>query len=144
MKINYTLVAPNAKPLTKAHPEDAGYDLRARTTQTIQPGERTLIGTGVAVKFPAGTVGMVHSRSGLALKGIAVANAPGVVDAGFTGEIGVILENRSKTPYVAHEGDRIAQLVPLELAPLELQAVPHEKFDTDTARGANGFGSTGK
>ena len=87
---------------------------------------------------------MVHSRSGLALKGIAVANAPGVVDAGFTGEIGVILENRSKTPYVAHEGDRIAQLVPLELAPLELQAVPREKFDTDTARGANGFGSTGK
>jgi len=77
MKINYTLVAPNAQPLTKAHPDDAGYDLRARTTQTIQPGERTLIGTGVAVKFPAGTVGMVHSRSGLALKGIAVANAPG-------------------------------------------------------------------
>lgn len=125
-----------------AQEHDAGLDLRARTDATINPGQRHLMPTGIAMAIPPGYVGLVHPRSGNALKyGLTVANAPGTIDAGYRGEICVILVNLdSTTPVQITRGDRIAQLV--------IQTVEHAiltPMDTleDSARAHTGFGSTG-
>lgn len=126
----------------RAHPDDAGIDLRAAADLTLAPGRRALVGTGIAIALPAGTVGLVHPRSGLAAKhGLSIVNAPGTVDAGYRGEIKVCLVNLDPAePIRIRRGDRIAQLVVqrVELCPVvEVDALE------DTARGSGGHGSTG-
>lgn len=125
----------------KAHPFDAGFDLEAAQVRTIAPGGWALVKTGTHVDIPPGFVGYVCSRSGLALKhGVSVLNSPGVVDSGYTGDVGVILHNSGKEAFTVQKGDRIAQLVIQGVTPAVLvESVPPE----DSARGANGFGSTG-
>lgn len=125
-----------------AHETDAGADLVAAEDFTLEPGERRLVGTGVAVAVPAGWVGLVHPRSGLAVKhGITLVNTPGTIDAGYRGEIKVCLLNTDRSTSVGfRRGDRIAQLL--------LQRVGRADFATvesleDSDRGAGGFGSTG-
>lgn len=124
----------------KAHTEDAAYDLRSAVDEQVPAGGRALIPTGTHVDFPPGTVGLVCSRSGLALKhGIQVLNAPGVIDPTYTGDVGVILYNTSDKLFDVSEGDRIAQLLIL--------ATPHVTFRVTHPRGGfrggNGFGSSG-
>lgn len=125
----------------KAHPTDAGYDLVATVAKTLAPGQRALIPTGLHVNLPAGTVGYVCPRSGLAAKhGITVTNAPGVIDPGYTGEIFVNLINLGHLPYTIQRGDRIAQLIIHNTVEVDWQ--PVAEFE-ETQRGNHGHGSTG-
>lgn len=125
----------------KAHATDAGYDLTATTDKTLAPGQRALIPTGLHIGLPAGTVGYVCPRSGLAAKhGITVLNAPGVIDPGYTGEIFVNLINLGHLPYTIQRGDRIAQLIIHQTVDVDWQHVT--EFE-ETQRGAHGHGSTG-
>lgn len=121
---------------------DAGLDLMTTCDVVIQPGERVLVGTGLAVAIPVGYAGFVHPRSGLAAKhGLTVVNAPGTVDAGYRGEVKVCLLNTDRSePIVLHRGDRIAQLVVQAVELCELVEV--DELD-DTERGTGGHGSTG-
>ncbi|GAA1186647.1 dUTP diphosphatase [Nesterenkonia xinjiangensis] len=125
-----------------AHPGDAGADLVSAEDFTLEPGERRLVPTGVAVAVPQGWVGLVHPRSGLAVKhGITLVNTPGTIDAGYRGELKVCLVNTDRsTPVSFCRGDRIAQLVIQRVAQAEF--VPVDELD-DSVRGAGGFGSTG-
>lgn len=123
-----------------AHPGDAGMDLYAAEPVTVTR-ETVLIPTGVAVAVPDGHVGLVCPRSGLSKHGVTVANAPGVVDAGYRGEVMVRLTTTSATPYRVYRGDRIAQLLIVPILRPEITVV--ESLD-NTQRGANGFGSTGR
>lgn len=125
----------------KAHPTDAGYDLVATVAKTLAPGQRALIPTGLRINLPAGTVGYVCPRSGLAAKhGITVLNAPGVIDPGYTGEIFVNLINLGHLPYTIQRGDRIAQLIIHQVVDVDWQQVI--KLES-TERGNHGHGSTG-
>ena len=124
------------------HPGDAGADLYAAAPRDIGPGERAVIPTGVAIALPDGYVGLVHPRSGLAAKvGVTVLNAPGTIDAGYRGEIMIILVNhdRTETAHIAR-GDRIAQLVVQRVERAHFHIV--DALD-ETARGAGRHGSTG-
>ncbi|PQZ95824.1 dUTP diphosphatase [Arthrobacter sp. MYb227] len=125
-----------------AHQGDAGADLCAREDITLEPGERALVPTGVAIALPLGYVGLIHPRSGLATKhGLTVVNAPGTVDAGYRGELKVTLLNTdARTPIVLKRGDRIAQLVIQKVERATFIQV--EELD-ETVRGTGGFGSTG-
>jgi len=124
-----------------AKPGDAGADLRSTAALTVAAGTRVLVPTGVSIALPPGYVGLVHPRSGLAVKhGITVLNTPGTIDAGYRGEIMVILFNSSATDFDIAVGDRIAQLLiqTVELA----KFVSVEKLP-ETERGETGFGSSG-
>ncbi|HEX5987785.1 MAG TPA: dUTP diphosphatase [Nocardioides sp.] len=125
-----------------AHPGDAGADLTTTVDVRLEPGERAMVPTGIAVALPEGYVALVHPRSGLAARfGLSIVNAPGTVDAGYRGEIKVMLVNLDpRTPVELRRGDRIAQLV--------IQQVEHARFVAverlpDSARGDGGYGSTG-
>lgn len=125
-----------------AHPGDAGADLVAVDDVELAPGERTVVGTGMAIALPEGYAAFVHPRSGLGARlGVTIVNAPGTVDAGYRGEIKVTLLNTdARTPVRLRRGDRIAQLV--------VQKVEHAVFHEvaalpGSARGTGGFGSTG-
>jgi dUTP pyrophosphatase len=125
----------------RAHADDAGLDLYSAQTLTLEPGERAAVGTGLAISLPAGFAGLVTPRSGLAARaGLSIVNAPGLIDAGYRGEIKVILINLGQDPVRVGRGDRIAQLVIIAVS----TAVPVVVDDLDeTARGVDGFGSTG-
>ncbi|MEI6648357.1 MAG: dUTP diphosphatase [Actinomycetes bacterium] len=125
-----------------AKPGDAGADLTSRIDITLAPGERALVPTGIAIALPPGYAAFVHPRSGLAIKhGISMVNAPGTVDAGFRGELQVILINQDpKSPFTFHIGDRIAQLVIQKVERAEFVEV---EFLPGSDRGEGGFGSTG-
>ncbi|MEO5920123.1 MAG: dUTP diphosphatase [Pseudolysinimonas sp.] len=125
-----------------AHPGDAGADLVATESIELGPGERATVGTGTAIALPDGYVAFVVPRSGLAAKhGITIVNTPGTVDAGYRGEIRVILLNTDRSqPYTITAGDRIAQLVVLPVS--RARFVPVERLP-GTHRGEGGFGSTG-
>lgn len=125
-----------------AMPGDAGADLRATTALTIAPGQRALVPTGVRVELPLGTALFVMPRSGLAVKhGVTVLNAPGVVDAGYRGEIFVPLINHDpEREFVINPGDRIAQMVIMRVPRVEFIEVDEL---SDSERGEGGFGSTG-
>ena len=124
-----------------AHPGDAGLDLVAASAVRLEPGARAAVPTGIAVAIPAGWVGLVHPRSGLARRhGVTVTNAPGTIDAGYRGEVQVLLVNLGQEPVDLARGDRIAQLL---LQPVGVAAVVEVADLDDTARGAGGFGSTG-
>ncbi len=124
------------------HPGDAGLDLRARTDVSLAPGARALVPTGVAIALPPGCVALVCPRSGLALKhGVGLVNAPGVIDAGYRGEISVILVNHDVHDVVhLRRGDRIAQLLVQRVESASLVEVSDLP---GSHRGAGGFGSTG-
>ena len=122
---------------------DAGADIVSRIDVTLAPGERALVPTGIAIALPDGYVALVHPRSGLAIKhGVTMVNAPGTVDAGYRGELEIILINHDKSEPVSFKrGDRIAQLViqKVERAEfIEVQDLP------GSGRGTGGFGSTGR
>lgn len=125
-----------------AHPGDAGADLVTAEDFTLQPGERRLVPTGIAVALPQGWVGLIHPRSGLAVRhGISMVNTPGTVDAGYRGELKVCLVNTDRSTSVSFSrGDRIAQLVLQRVDQAEF--LPVEDLEA-SARGAGGFGSTG-
>jgi dUTP pyrophosphatase len=121
---------------------DAGADLRSTEDLVLRPGETKLVKTGVRLGLPSGYVGLVCSRSGLALKSsVFVLNAPGVVDAGYRGEVGVILNNSGFSNFEVKRGDRIAQLM---IQKFESPIWSEVSELDETARGAGGFGSTGK
>lgn len=124
-----------------AHTGDAGLDLAAAEDATVEPGRRVAVPTGLAVAVPPGWVGLVHPRSGLALeRGLTVVNAPGTVDAGYRGELKVLLVNLGDEPVRISRGDRVAQLLMQRVG----RAVLVESDDLgETERGAGGFGSTG-
>lgn len=122
------------------HPGDAGMDLSSVEAVIVQPGDIVAVSTGLAFAIPHGYVGLVHPRSGLASRGLTVANAPGTIDAGYRGEVKVLLVNLSKEPIAIAKGDRVAQLVIQEVAFLPLVETANL---SDTSRGTGGFGSTG-
>lgn len=131
-----------SQPLpTYAREGDAGLDLVAAHEINIPAGQTRAVSTGLAVALPAGHVGLIHPRSGLAAKhGITVLNAPGTIDSGYRGEIKVLLWNTSTLDFRVRAGDRIAQMVVQEFVTVELFDV--ESLD-ESERGGNGFGSTG-
>ena len=133
---------PEAAIPQRAHEGDAGVDLCTTENVTIEPGERALVGTGIAIALPMGTVGLIHPRSGLAAKsGLSVVNTPGTVDAGYRGEIKVCLINHDpRTPIDLRRGDRIAQLLVQRVELPEFVEV--DELD-DTTRGSGGYGSSG-
>ncbi len=133
---------PDASLPRRAHPDDAGWDLSAVEPATLAPGERALVPTGLAIALPAGTGGLILPRSGLARDhGIGVVNAPGLIDAGYRGEIGVLLINHDpERPFTVEPGMRIAQLVVVETPPYDLIEVDDLPSST---RAQDGFGSTG-
>lgn len=125
-----------------AHPSDAGLDLHAADTTTLLPGERALVPCGIAVAIPEGHVGLVHPRSGLAVDhGLTVLNAPGTIDAGYRGEVKVLLVNHGAEPVEVRHGQRIAQLLIQSVVTVDVREV--DRLDA-TARGGGGFGSTGR
>ena len=128
---------------TYAHAGDAGLDLLAAEDVTLRPGARTAIPTGVAVAIPDGYAGFVHARSGRALKeGLALVNAPGLIDSGYRGEIKVIVVNLDPSSDIdVKRGDKIAQLVIQPFAQAEVAEVDELR---DSSRGVGGFGSTGR
>jgi dUTP pyrophosphatase len=121
---------------------DAGLDLHAADTVTLPPGARAAVGTGIAVAIPAGFAGFVVPRSGLALRhGLSLVNTPGLIDAGYRGEIRVLLVNHDLTNTVTiPRGDRIAQLV---IQPVEAVNLVEVATLPESTRGTGGFGSTG-
>ena len=125
-----------------AHAGDAGLDLFAAESLTLRPGQRTAIPTGIAVAIPEGYAGFVHARSGRALKeGLALVNAPGLIDAGYRGEIKVIVVNLDPSSDIdIKRGDKIAQLV---IQPTARAEVVDADELTESSRGEGGFGSTG-
>jgi len=125
-----------------AKPGDAGADLCSSEDLVIAPGERALVPTGISIALPEGFAAFVHPRSGLAIKnGIGIVNSPGTIDAGYRGEIKVILINRDRSEeFVIKRGDRIAQLVVQRVESAQFVEVANLP---ESARGAGGFGSTG-
>jgi dUTP pyrophosphatase len=125
----------------RAHAADAGLDLRCAEPFVLFPGERKVIGTGLSIAFPPGHAALILPRSGLASKkGVTVINTPGLVDAGYRGEVGIPLINHSSETYRAAAGERIAQMVLITLPTVEIEEV--DELD-ETDRGAGGFGSSG-
>lgn len=125
-----------------AHPGDAGADLVTTTDVALAPGERALVPTGVAIALPPGFVALVHPRSGLAARhGLSIVNTPGTVDAGYRGEIKVLLINLDPhDSIVLRRGDRIAQLV---IQRVETARFTEVEVLPESVRGAGGYGSTG-
>jgi len=142
VELKVRLLEPGAVLPTRANEGDAGLDLRAAEPALLGPGERAAIGTGIAVEIPRGHAGLILPRSGLALRhGISMVNAPGLIDAGYRGELRVLLLNTDRTNEFAIEpGDRIAQLLVVPFAPLEPVAAAEL---AESARGELGFGSSG-
>jgi dUTP pyrophosphatase len=143
MELRFRILEDGATLPSRAHSGDAGLDLHAARAAHIGPGERWQIPTGLAVEIPEGHAGLVLPRSGLALRyGISLVNAPGLIDCGYRGEIGVLLLNNDPAEIFRVEpGDRIAQLVVIPIAGLE--PVQAEELAA-SERGEGGFGSSGR
>jgi dUTP pyrophosphatase len=142
MEIEVKLLHPAARPPARAHPGDAGADLCSVEEMSIPPGERRDVGTGLALALPAGYAGFVQPRSGLAFKhGIMVVNSPGLIDAGYRGEVRVSLYNSGSESFLVKVGERIAQLV---VQRVEEPAFVESPLSVDTVRGQGGFGSSGR
>jgi dUTP diphosphatase len=142
VEVLLTRIDPDIEPPRYAHPGDAGADLVTTSDLELAPGERAVVGTGIAIALPPGYAAFVHPRSGLAARvGLSVVNTPGTIDAGYRGEIRVCLVNHDvREPVRLRRGDRIAQLV--------VQRVEHVAFREvarlpGSRRGAGGYGSTG-
>lgn len=142
MDVLITLLDPGVPMPAYAHADDAGADLVTAHDVDLAPGERALVRTGIAIALPTGYAAFVHPRSGLAAKhGVTMVNAPGTIDAGYRGEIKVILLNTDVArPVSLRRGDRIAQLVVQRVENVTFREVPALP---GSARGEGGFGSTG-
>jgi len=143
MELRFRRLAQHAIAPARSHEDDAGYDLFAAEAARLGPGERADVGTGIALAIPPGHAGLVLPRSGLARRdGITLVNAPGLIDAGYRGEVRVLLLNTDREhSFSAEPGDRIAQLVIVRHETPELV----EGADLGaTARDDAGFGSTGR
>ncbi len=134
-----TKLDPGAVLPTRAHPDDAGLDLYALEDAELAPGEGKVVRTGVAVAIPQGHAGLICDRSSLARRGLKTAG--GVIDAGYRGELGVVLWNISGRKELLKRGERVAQLL---IVPAATPAVREVSSLDETARGAKGFGSTGR
>lgn len=143
MELKVTKLHASAVIPTRGHPGDAGLDLYSIEKAHIGPGERWGVGTGIAIEIPEGHAGLVLPRSGLAREhGISLVNSPGLIDAGYRGEVRVLLLNTDPAETVRIEaGTRIAQLV---VTPVALPEPVEVAELSETARGAGGFGSTGR
>jgi dUTP pyrophosphatase len=143
MSLRVRRLDPAARLPTRAHRGDAGLDLYALEGATLEPGERASLGTGIAVEIPDGRAGLVLPRSGLAQRhGIALVNAPGLIDSGYRGELRVLLLNTDRAaPCEIHPGDRIAQLVLVAIEAPEVVVADDLEL---SERGASGFGSSGR
>ena len=141
-EVTVTRLDPGVPLPTYAHPGDAGADLVTTIDVDLAPGERVLVPTGIAVALPDGLAAFVHPRSGLALRhGLSIVNTPGTIDAGYRGEIKVLLVNHDPRESVRlTRGDRVAQLV---IQRVERVAFTEVESLPDSARGAGGYGSTG-
>jgi dUTP pyrophosphatase len=141
--VRFRRLSDSARPPARAHDGDAGYDLHAAEAAALGPGERASVGTGIAVAIPEGHAGLVLPRSGLAARhGISVVNAPGLIDAGYRGELRVLLLNTDRErSFEVVAGDRIAQLLVVRVEGPQLEEAP--ELD-ETGRGGGGFGSTGR
>lgn len=142
LEVHLLRLDPGLPAPAYAHPGDAGADLMTAVDVTLAPGERVLVPTGIAIALPPGHVAFVHPRSGLAARhGLSIVNTPGTIDAGYRGEIKVLLVNLDpREPVSLRRGDRVAQLViqRVEVARfVEVDALP------DSSRGDGGYGSTG-
>ena len=132
---------PEAQLPAYAHPGDAGMDVRSIEELTLAPGARALVHTGLVLMLPPDAEAQVRPRSGLALKhGVTVLNTPGTIDAGYRGEVGVVLVNLGTEPFTVEKGMKIAQIVVSPVAQAEIVEVASVD---ETDRGAGGFGSTG-
>lgn len=144
MKVNIKKLNENAVIPTRGSEYAAGYDLYAyipKQSQTIPAGQTRLIGTGLAMEIPAGYVGLVYARSGMATKrGLRPANCVGVIDSDYRGEIMIALHNDNSVAEAVHIGDRIAQIV---IAPFLSVEFEETEILNETSRGDGGFGSTG-
>jgi dUTP pyrophosphatase len=143
MILRYRRLVEGARGPGQAHDDDAAYDLYAVEAAVIRPGERASVGTGIAVEIPKRHAGLVLPRSGLAERhGIALANAPGLIDPGYRGELRVLLLNTDRElAFEVEPGDRIGQLLLVRVeAP---QVVEAEQLE-ESVRGSGGFGSTGR
>jgi dUTP pyrophosphatase len=139
--LNVKRLTPEGRLPSYAHQGDAGLDLHAAEALVLPPGKSALVRTGIALALPSGTEGQVRPRSGLALNhSVTVLNAPGTIDEGYRGEVGVILVNHGATPFRVNVGMKIAQLV---VTPrLQVQVLQVQELD-ETSRGSGGFGSSG-
>jgi dUTP pyrophosphatase len=144
-KLRLRRTGPVSVPLPSYQtPGSAGLDLCAALTESIrlEPGDRRLIPTGLVFEIPEGHEGQVRPRSGLALKhGISIVNSPGTIDSDFRGEVGIVLINHGREPYVVEPLSRIAQIV---IARVEQVEIEEADSLTETSRGAGGYGSTGR
>jgi dUTP pyrophosphatase len=143
VKLPVRRLDPEATLPAAAHPGDAGLDLAANREVTVGPGERATVPTGIAMAIPEGHAGWVLPRSGLASKhGITLANAPGLIDAGYRGEVMVAVVNLDReAAYTIRRGERIAQLV---IAPFASVSVEEQDDLPGSERGEGGFGSSGR
>ncbi|MBK5116669.1 MAG: dUTP diphosphatase [Thermoleophilia bacterium] len=142
MQLDVRILDLGGRLPTRAHVGDAGLDLYAAEAARIGPGERATVGTGIAISVPPGHAGLVLPRSGNAARhGIALVNAPGLIDAGYRGEVRILLLNTDReSPFIVETGDRIAQLLITPFA----EAEPVEVAELEgTERGEGGFGSSG-
>lgn len=141
MEVSFTRLHDAAVAPRYAHEGDAGLDVCSCATTTLEPGAYAVVPTGIAIALPPGTEAQVRPRSGLAAKhGISVLNSPGTIDAGYRGEIGIILVNHGQEVFAVTPGMKIAQLV---VQPVMRAALRECASLPDTARGQGGFGSTG-
>lgn len=141
LKVKILKLVDSAKLPKYEHRDDSGLDLFAIEEQEIPSGETMLIETGISIELPQGTEAQIRPRSGLALKhSITVLNTPGTIDAGYRGEIGVILINHGKHPFKVLKGMKIAQMV---IAPVIRAEIEEVDSLSETIRGEGGFGSTG-
>jgi len=143
MRVLFRKIDPDAALPSYAHPGDAGMDVRSVEDCVIPAGGRRLVHTGLVMVLPPDAEAQVRPRSGLALKhGITVLNTPGTIDAGYRGEVGVILANFGEAPFAVEKGMKIAQIVVSPVVRAEIE----ETFSDgpSTERGTGGFGSTGR
>ena len=141
MTVKFRRIHPDATLPSYAHEGDAGMDVRSVEDLEIAPGARALVHTGLVMMLPPGWEAQVRPRSGLALKfGVTVLNTPGTIDAGYRGEVGVILVNFGEAPFKVAKGDKVAQIV---VAPVTRAEIVESAEVDETERGSGGFGSTG-
>ena len=143
MELRFRRLDPEARIPSRAREGDAGLDLEANAAVRLEPGERAVLPTGLAVEIPAGHAGLVLPRSGLASRhGVTVANAPGLIDAGYRGEVMIALVNLDRErAYEVERGERVAQLVVVPFAVADAVEVAELG---ESERGEGGFGSTGR
>jgi len=143
MRVLFRRIDPAAVLPSYAHPGDAGMDVRSVESCVLAPGARRLVRTGLVMILPPDAEAQVRPRSGLALKdGVTLLNTPGTIDAGYRGELGIIMVNLGSAPFAVEKGMKIAQLV---IAPVVCAEIAEtDDIGPATGRGAGGFGSTGK